>query len=112
PTPINNNIPHAVTLARSLKETALLLGTLVTIFLLYLLALRFLPQKITLRYILISTLLIGSICILIPIVTSEDVFSYIAYARMEVIYHLNPLVTFPTEISSDPIYPHVYWITQ
>jgi hypothetical protein len=112
PTPINNNIPHAVTLTRSLKETGLLLGSFVILFLLYLLALRWLPQKITLRYILISTLFLGIICVLIPIVTSEDVFSYIAYARMEVIYHLNPLVTFPTEISTDPIYRHIYWITQ
>ena len=112
PTPINNYIPHAVTLTRSLKETALLLGSFVILFLLYLFALRTLPQKITLRYILISTLFLGLICVLIPIVTSEDVFSYIAYARMEVIYHLNPLVTFPTEISTDPIYPHIYWITQ
>ena len=49
---------------------------------------------------------------LIPVVTSPDIYSYIAYARMGVIYHLNPLTTLPTAILSDPIYDHLYWNTQ
>ena len=79
---------------------------------LYLLALRLLPQTITFRYILVSTLLLGFICVLIPVVTSSDVFSYIAYARMGVIYHLNPLIALPVKISTDPVFRHLYWTKQ
>jgi hypothetical protein len=31
---------------------------------------------------------------------------------MGVIYHLNPLTTLPTAISSDPVYPQLYWNNQ
>src|SRR5205085_1034877 len=36
----------------------------------------------------------------------------IAYARMGVIYHLNPLTTLPTAIRNDPVYVHLYWNDQ
>jgi len=71
-----------------------------------------LPQHIPLRYIFFSTLLLGVTYMLIPVVTSPDIFSYIAYARMGVIYHLNPLTTLPTAIRSDPVYIHLYWNNQ
>src|SRR5207249_11758902 len=72
-TPIDDTIPQAVRVVRSLKETALLVGSLLIIFLLYLFALRRLPRTITFRYILISTTLLGIICMLIPVLTSKDV---------------------------------------
>jgi hypothetical protein len=62
--------------------------------------------------VLLSTLLLGSAYLFIPIVTSQDMFSYIAYARMGVVYHLNPLTTLPTSIASDPVYPFLFWVKQ
>jgi hypothetical protein len=106
--------PVSGTLSTALawKHTGMLLGVFAILFLSYLLALRRLPRQISFRYILISTMLLGTMCFLIPVVTSGDVFSYIAYARMGVIYHLNPLTTFPTSIRTDPVYPLLYWIEQ
>jgi hypothetical protein len=52
------------------------------------------------------------IYVFFPITTSQDVFSYIAYARMGVIYHLNPLTALPTDIPRDTIYPYLFWVHQ
>jgi hypothetical protein len=98
--------------AESWSEIEWLLAALLLLFLLYLLALRVLPQRVGRSYILLSTLLLGLVCIFLPIITSKDVFSYVAYTRMGVIYHLNPLTALPTAIRSDPIYKYVYWTTQ
>ncbi len=94
------------------KETGLLFAAFVLLFLLYLLAVYILPPRISQRYILLSTVLLGLLFVFCPVVTSQDVFSYIAYARMEVIYHLDPLTTVPAQISKDPIYPHIFWVNQ
>lgn len=82
------------------------------VFLIYLVALRRLPEYISSRYVLYSTLLLGITCILIPVVTSNDIFSYIDYARIGVYYHLNPLTTVPHTFLRDPVYPHIYWTYQ
>src|SRR6185312_2463274 len=93
----------------SWRETGLLFNAFLLIFLIYWLALYALPRRVNRKYLLYSTLLLGFIYIFFPVVTSSDIFSYIAYARMEIIYHLNPLITLPTAISGDAIYPYVYW---
>ena len=90
-------------------ETAMLFCVLLIVFLLYVLALRRLPHYVSRRYLVYSTLLLGITCLLIPIVTSPDLYSYIAYARIGVIYHLNPLTTLPTAIHNDPVFIHLYW---
>ncbi len=103
--------PPPVTL--SWLEVPLLLAAFFLALLAYLFALRHLPRPVTtLRYILYSTLLLGLLYTLIPVVTSPDLFSYISYARIGVIYHLNPLTTLPTAISTDPVYVHLYWNNQ
>jgi hypothetical protein len=99
-------------IAGSWIETGLLLGTFLLLFLLYGLALRYLPKYISRRYLLISTLLLGSIALVMPVATSSDVFSYIAYARIGILYHLNPLTTLPTAIHTDIVYPYIYWTDQ
>src|SRR5947207_9077153 len=86
----------------SWEQIPFLLAAFLLIFLLYMLALRRLPwvtratlvvaptlpqHSITLRYIFFSTLLLGVAYMLIPVVTSPDIYSYIAYARMGLIYH-------------------------
>src|SRR6266704_1664606 len=110
---ITSDHPTPPPVPLSWEQVPFLLTAFLLIFLLYLLALRRLPQYIVAyRYILFSTSLLGVLYLLIPVVTSPDIFSYIAYARMGVIYHLNPLTTLPTAILSDPVYVHLYWNTQ
>ncbi len=92
--------------------TLLLLSALVLLFYCYLLALRSLSSYITVRFIIVSGTLLGGICILIPVVTSPDLFSYIFYARMATLYHLNPLVTAPFVVAKDPLYSYLYWKDQ
>ncbi|WP_156025427.1 glycosyltransferase family 39 protein [Thermogemmatispora carboxidivorans] len=87
-------------------------GGLALVCLLYLLALRALPPLVSYRFILLSTAFLGFILVLYPALTSQDVFSYITYARIGVIYHLNPLTTLPVAISQDPIYQYIFWTTQ
>ena len=101
-----------ITLRGTWREVALLLGSFFLLFGCYLLALRVLPTRISIRYILASTLLMGSICILFPVVTSPDLFSYIIYARMTTLYHLNPLTTTPQAIPNDIMYNYLYWKDQ
>ena len=95
------------------QQMPFLISAFLLIFLVYLLAVRYLPRYyVTYRAIFVSTLVIGCIYLLYPVVTSPDIFSYIGYARMGVIYHLNPLTTLPTAINSDPVYPQLYWNNQ
>ena len=100
------------TIPLSWLETGLMFCLMLNVFLLYLLALIALRGRISLRFILISTLVLGLICIFIPVVTSSDVFSYIAYARLGIVYHHNPLTTWPATIIQDPVITYVYWVNQ
>ena len=94
------------------EQVPFLLAAFLAVFLVYLLAIRRLPYQVTFRYILVSTVIFGILYGLIPVATSPDLFSYIGYARMGIIYHLNPLTTLPTTISSDPSFIHIYWTNQ
>ena len=94
------------------RETGLLFGAFLLLFLVYLMALCYLPRYISPRFIFLATFLLGLFCVCMPIVTSSDIFSYIAYARLWVIYHLNPLTALPIWMRHDPIYSHVDWIEQ
>jgi hypothetical protein len=105
-------MPMSLVPITSAAGTLIFIVIFAALFVLYLLAVRYLPRRISHRFVVLSTLLLGSTYLFIPIVTSQDIFSYIAYARMGVVYHLNPLTTLPTSISSDPIYPLLYWVRQ
>ncbi|BCL78189.1 hypothetical protein ccbrp13_06540 [Ktedonobacteria bacterium brp13] len=87
-------------------------GTLVAICVFYLAALYRLPGKITRRFILVSTGVLGLAYTLLPVLTSQDVLSYIAYGRMVVIYHLDPIVNAPSAIHHDYIIRYLYWVNQ
>jgi hypothetical protein len=107
--------PHLRPRALALQQwEAFLLFTVVCIilFLLYMLAVYRLPAIVSHRYIIYSTLFIGLIGILIPMLTSQDILSYIMYARMEAIYHLNPLTTAPNALRHDMLYRYIYWKNQ
>ena len=100
------------TIITSWKETAYLLSAFLLLFLVFLLALHYLPKLISRRFLFTSTLFLGILCLVIPVVTSGDIFSYIAYARIGVIYHLNPLTTWPIAIHTDPVISYTYWTKQ
>ncbi|GAC1375039.1 MAG: hypothetical protein NVSMB44_43500 [Ktedonobacteraceae bacterium] len=104
------NVPPAVPI--SWYETTMLLVAISLVFCMYLVALRFLAASISRRYLVLSTALLGIVCVCIPMVTSQDIFSYIIYARMGVIYHLNPITTLPLQIRHDPVFPYIYWRNQ
>jgi len=83
-------------------------GLLWVAFASYLLVLRAAP-------VIPGRLLWGSIAalltlfVLAPPLLSQDVFSYISYARLGAGHHLNPYVHVPAELPADPAYPHVGW---
>ncbi|HEV2654006.1 MAG TPA: hypothetical protein VGT82_03580, partial [Ktedonobacteraceae bacterium] len=112
PTLLTSHNTPAPAIGLSWQETVLLLVACLLLLLCYLLALRVLPGRVGRRYLIGSTLLLGGLCVLIPVVTSQDLSSYIIYARMAVLYHLNPLSTSPQSIASDPLYAHLYWTNQ
>lgn len=99
-------------LITSWRETAYLFIAFLLLFLVYLLSLHYLPKLISRRFLFTSTLFLGLLCLCIPVVTSQDIFSYIAYARIGIIYHLNPLTTWPVAIRPDPIISYIYWTKQ
>src|SRR5713101_2518113 len=68
---LHNNPP----IGTSWLEAAMLLGAFVVVFLLYLFALRYLPKFISRNYLFTSTLVLGFLCILMPVLTSSDLFS-------------------------------------
>ena len=109
---MDKRVPLPLAIDRGWKETAILFAAFSIVFLVYIVALRYLAQRVTLRYLLISTAILGSICVVFASLLSGDIFSYIAYARMEVIYHLNPLVKAPWFIGKDNVYHYVFWFDQ
>jgi Dolichyl-phosphate-mannose-protein mannosyltransferase len=105
-------LPASLSLITNSGGTLVFIGMFALVFVLYLLAVPCLPRNISHRFVVLTTLLLGGVYLFIPILTSQDMFSYIAYARIGVIYHLNPLTTLPTSIASDTVYPLLYWIKQ
>ncbi len=107
-TPLTS-IPSMVS---SWEVFGLLMGVFGLIFVIYLAALRHLPGQISRRFIFRSSLIFGLLFALIPVVISPDVFSYIAYARIGILYHLNPLTTAPLSIHTDIVYRYTGWVDQ
>jgi hypothetical protein len=103
---------RTVAMSVAWEETLILTLCAIILFGLYLLALPLIAPRTTLRFIMITTAIFGLAFLLYPAVTSQDIFSYIIYARMGAIYHLNPLTTLPDAIPHDQAYPYVFWIHQ
>jgi hypothetical protein len=106
--------PHASPpfIALGWQDTGILFALFAVQFLLYAAAIHYLPRTIKLRSIVLSLLIFGLTCSLFAAVTSPDIFSYIAYARIGVLYGLNPLTAVPHAISHDPTYQYIYWVDQ
>jgi hypothetical protein len=77
-------------------------GGLVAMYLAYLVLLRHL-DGVPARWVIGTILAAHAIFFLAPPLALTDVFNYINYGRMEVLYHLNPYTTIPIlEPHSDP----------
>ncbi len=59
--------------------------------------------------VLAVTAALGGILLCMPALPSGDVYSYILYGRISVLYHANPLVVLPAQFTHDPFLPYVYW---
>jgi Glycosyltransferase family 87 len=46
---------------------------------------------------------------LAPVLLSNDVYSYVAYARLGVVHGLDPYLFAPSAVPSDPVFPDVEW---
>jgi hypothetical protein len=98
-------------------ETCFLALTLAMPFVPYLLALRLIwrrpesAQRWGLALVLGGTLLCSITLLLSPVLQSTDVFAYIAYARLYVVHHVNPLVMPPIQFPHDPaVQAMMYWM--
>jgi hypothetical protein len=61
------------------------------------------------RLLLGACLLLLTAFALAPPLLSQDVFSYIDYARLGVLHGLNPYSHAPVDVASDPAFPFVGW---
>lgn len=57
------------------------------------------------RTLLIASFGLIFVCLLAPPLLSQDVFSYIAYARLGVVHDLNPYAFRPFDIPQDAVFP-------
>jgi hypothetical protein len=62
-------------------------------------------------FILGATAVMGGIVLLLPILFSDDTFSYIMYGRIGALYHANPMLVAPAHFPHDPFLRYVYWRT-
>src|SRR5579862_2302568 len=53
--------------------------------------------------------LLGLTLALAPALPSDDIFSYIIYGRISVLYHANPLIATPAQFARDPFLAQVFW---
>lgn len=74
-------------------------------YLLVLAGARALPWRVLVAGILVANLLL----LLGPPLISQDVFGYLAFARMGVLHGLDPYTHVAFEAPTDPIYPFIGW---
>jgi hypothetical protein len=55
------------------------------------------------------TAALGLLLLLLPVLPSDDIFSYILYGRIGALYHANPLLATPSQFAGDPFLTHVFW---
>lgn len=67
------------------------------------------PTGRHLLLVLAGAVVFGVTLLLIPAFPSQDIFSYIIYGRISVIYHASPLTAIPSQFPNDPVLPYVFW---
>ena len=70
----------------------------------YALAVR-VADRLPIWGVLMAIAALYTIVLLAPPILSTDMFSYVAYSRLGVLYHINPYVHGPHAISSDALVP-------
>jgi hypothetical protein len=67
------------------------------------------PTRKHLLLVMAGAVVFGVTLLLIPAFPSQDIFSYIIYGRISVLYHANPLTAIPSQFPHDPVLPYVFW---
>ncbi len=82
---------------------------LIAMYIAYVFAIAYVPS-LRVRWVVSAIVAIHILFLLSPPLSLTDVFNYINYARMEVVYHLNPYATIPiSEPHSDPAFLLSNW---
>jgi alpha-1,6-mannosyltransferase len=63
--------------------------------------------QLSAKAVLIGIAALHALVLLAPPLLSTDVFSYIAYGRIERLYHANPYLFGPSAIRLDSVYPYI-----
>jgi hypothetical protein len=66
-------------------------------------------RALSLRVIVVTVVATNLILLLAPPLISQDVFGYLAFARMGVLHGLDPYTHVAFEMPTDPIYPFIGW---
>jgi hypothetical protein len=66
-------------------------------------------NRALLAAVLAATAIFGLILVLLPVLPSDDLFSYALYGRISAVYHANPLQATPAQFPHDPLLAHVFW---
>jgi Glycosyltransferase family 87 len=73
------------------------------------LALLAIAPRLDRRIVWMAILVLVAAFAISPVLLSQDVYSYLSYARLGVVHGLDPYSNPPMAIPSDPVYPHVGW---
>ena len=93
----------------STKLKYLFTGSLVLMYVSYLVGLRYVP-RLRARWAIGAVLAVHVSFFLAPPLALTDVFNYVNYGRMEIVHHLNPYITIPIlEPHGDPSYYLSNW---
>ncbi|MEO8292139.1 MAG: glycosyltransferase 87 family protein [Actinomycetota bacterium] len=63
--------------------------------------------RLPLRTVVVLAVAAHIVVVLLPVLFSRDVYSYVAYGRIAGLYHANPYVQTPVDFPADPILPLV-----
>jgi hypothetical protein len=93
----------------STKLKYLFTGSLVLMYVSYLVGLKYVP-RLRARWAIGAVLAVHVSFFLAPPLALTDVFNYVNYGRMEIVHHLNPYITIPIlEPHGDPSYYLSNW---
>jgi hypothetical protein len=105
--PLGGLVPGLTRSSTKLKY--LFTGSLVLMYLSYLVGLKYVP-RLRARWAIGAVLAVHASFFLAPPLALTDVFNYVNYGRMEVVHHLNPYITIPIlEPHGDPSYYLSNW---
>jgi glycosyl transferase family 87 len=66
-------------------------------------------EALRLRWIGAAVVVLHVLFVLAPPLLSKDIFSYIEYARLGVVHHVNPYGHVVEAVKGDPVFPYLGW---